>query len=279
MFSLDLSCLHPFPCWEFPCTSPRRDALQHCAGLWPCCVGSSDSNLVLLLLFLPPRSTAARAGVFSSAGGFSVLSCVQRHRVCSLIEWIQSAACVAGGKFWVPLRSCTAPGFPLWLCLHLCLCVLHGALLLRLPWRAWACPREDGVQGCSCWGGRAWGTRCSGELAPRAEERAFSSLWQLGPSGDPAWGWHSCLHRGNSGGTECAGTPAVSAEGALVLPGSRPGLWQLLSERLCGCSFSTAPGSLPREGSNRPASLWGLPLSRADVWGQRGYSNGSTACM
>ena len=102
MFSFDLSCQHPFPCWKFPCTLPPRDALQHCAGLWPCCVGSSDSNLVLLLLFLPPRSTAARAGVFSFAGGFNVLSYVQRHRVCSLIEWIQSATCAAGGKVLSP---------------------------------------------------------------------------------------------------------------------------------------------------------------------------------
>ena len=76
--------------------------------------------------------------------------------------------------------------------------------------------------------------RYSGELAPRAKERAFSSLWQLGPRGDPAWGWLSCSDRGNSGGTECAGTLAVSAEGALALPASRPHLWQLRSEHLWG---------------------------------------------
>ena len=33
--------------------SPR--ALQHCAGLGPCCVGSSDSNLVLLLPVLASK--------------------------------------------------------------------------------------------------------------------------------------------------------------------------------------------------------------------------------
>ena len=32
------------------------------------------------------------------------------------------------------------PGFQLWFYFHLCMCVVHWSLLLRLPWRAWVCP-------------------------------------------------------------------------------------------------------------------------------------------
>ena len=49
MFFLSHCCQSPFPCWESQSTSPPEDALQHCADLWTCCRGSSDSNLVLLL--------------------------------------------------------------------------------------------------------------------------------------------------------------------------------------------------------------------------------------
>ena len=45
-------CQSPFPCWESQSTSPLQDALQHCAELWICCRGSSDSNLVLHLCVL-----------------------------------------------------------------------------------------------------------------------------------------------------------------------------------------------------------------------------------
>ena len=156
MFFLDLSYQHPFCCWESPCTSPPRDALQHCAGLWPCCVGSSDSNLLLLRLFLPPRSTAARAVCFllrERSVSFHVFRDTESAPWSSgfNLQLVQQV-----GRFWV-LRSRTAPGFQLWLGLHLCLCVLHGALLLRLPWRAWACPREDGVRGLQLLGQQGLG--------------------------------------------------------------------------------------------------------------------------
>ena len=38
----------PFPSWESQSALPPWNALQHCADLWTCCAGSSDSNLVLL---------------------------------------------------------------------------------------------------------------------------------------------------------------------------------------------------------------------------------------
>ena len=41
-------CQSPFPRWESQSTSPPRMP-SNTAGLWTCCGGSSDSNLVLLL--------------------------------------------------------------------------------------------------------------------------------------------------------------------------------------------------------------------------------------
>ena len=52
MFILSHCCQSSFPRWESQSTPPPQDALQHCAGLWICCGGSSDSNLVLLLCVL-----------------------------------------------------------------------------------------------------------------------------------------------------------------------------------------------------------------------------------
>ena len=73
MFFLSHCCLSPFPCWESQSISPLQDALQHCAELWICCRGSSDSNLILLLCFLPPMSTVIRTSVFSFVGALNDL--------------------------------------------------------------------------------------------------------------------------------------------------------------------------------------------------------------
>ena len=88
----------------------------------------------------------------------------------SLIMWILSRACTAGGKVWVLFLSHTAPGFQLWFYFHLYLWVIHLGLLLRLPWRTWVCPCEGQVwRWCSCLGQRGSGSaRYSGELAARA---------------------------------------------------------------------------------------------------------------
>ena len=50
-FFLSFCCQHPFPPLESQSTSPPLYALQHCTGLWTCCGGSLDSNLVLLQRF------------------------------------------------------------------------------------------------------------------------------------------------------------------------------------------------------------------------------------
>ena len=52
MFFLSHCYQSPFPHWESQSTLPPYDALQHCADLWTCCGGSSDSNLLLLLCFI-----------------------------------------------------------------------------------------------------------------------------------------------------------------------------------------------------------------------------------
>ena len=52
VFCLSHCCQCPFHRWESQSTSPSWGAFQHCAGLWACCGGNSDSNLVLLLCVL-----------------------------------------------------------------------------------------------------------------------------------------------------------------------------------------------------------------------------------
>ena len=47
--------------------------LPTCAGLWTCCGGSSDSNLVLRLCVLACNSTAIRTSAFSFVGALSGL--------------------------------------------------------------------------------------------------------------------------------------------------------------------------------------------------------------
>ena len=73
MFFLSLCCQCPFPRWESQSTSPPYSALQLHSGLWICYRGSSDSNLVLLLVFLRPIVTAIRTSAFSFAGALNVL--------------------------------------------------------------------------------------------------------------------------------------------------------------------------------------------------------------
>jgi len=82
--------------------------------------------------------------------------------ICSLYNWWEGY-----GVFFL---SHTAHGFQLWFYFHLCMWVVHWGLLLRLPWRAWACPCEGQVwRWCSCLGCRGSGsTRYSGGLAARA---------------------------------------------------------------------------------------------------------------
>ena len=73
MFFLSHCCKSPFPHWESEPTSHPYDTLQHCADLWTFCGGSSDSNLVLLLVFLLPMATAIRTSVLSFGGALNDL--------------------------------------------------------------------------------------------------------------------------------------------------------------------------------------------------------------
>ena len=82
------------------------------------------------------------------------------------------------GRFGVFFLGHTAPEFQLWFYFHLCMCVIHWGLLLRLPWRIWVCPCEAQMWSwCSCVGCRVSGsTRYSGELAAR--EAGNIVLWK-----------------------------------------------------------------------------------------------------
>ena len=62
--------------------------------------------------------------------------------ICSLYSWWEG--------FGSSLKS-TAPGFQLWFYFHLCMCVIHWGLLLRLPWRTWACPCDRCGLGTGAW--------------------------------------------------------------------------------------------------------------------------------
>ena len=73
MFFLSHCCQSAFPRWESHSTSPPYEAFQLCAGLWPCCGGSSDSNLSYSCVSLRPVSTAVRTSAFSFSGALSDL--------------------------------------------------------------------------------------------------------------------------------------------------------------------------------------------------------------
>ena len=60
MFLLSHCCQRPFPHGGSRSSSPPRGALQHCAGLWTRCGGSSDWNLVLLLCVLASNVHSCR---------------------------------------------------------------------------------------------------------------------------------------------------------------------------------------------------------------------------
>ena len=55
---------------------------QHCANLWTCCGGSSDSNPVLLLCVLASNVHSYQNYVFSFVGALNDLFIFHRHRVC-----------------------------------------------------------------------------------------------------------------------------------------------------------------------------------------------------
>ena len=82
MFFLSHCHQSPFTHWESQSTSPPPDALPHRAGLWTCCGGSSDSDLVLLLCVLASNPQLSELVCFL-LWEFSVAFYIfRRHRVC-----------------------------------------------------------------------------------------------------------------------------------------------------------------------------------------------------
>ena len=98
MFFLSLCCQSPFPAGSHSPPHLPRDALQHCAGLWTCCRGSSDSNLVLVCSCLqcPQLSEVMCFLLWELSMTFYIF---HRHRgclidhvdlICSLYSWWES---------------------------------------------------------------------------------------------------------------------------------------------------------------------------------------------
>ena len=105
--------------------------------------------------------------MFSSAGALGVLSCVQRHGVCSLIEWIQSSTCAAGGK----VLSSPQPHCP-WVS-----AVAWSPPLPVCP--PWGFAAEAALEGMGLpQGGRGAGVTTAGAAGPGAP--GAQGNWRLG---------------------------------------------------------------------------------------------------
>ena len=143
MLFLSHCCQGPYPCWESQSTSPPQDAFQHCADLWTCCGGSSDSNLVLVLCVLASKVHSYQSWCVFFVGDLSMLLYIaQTQSLLSQSCGFNLQLLQLVGRFWVFFLSHTAPGFQLWFYFHLHTWVVHWGLLLRLPWRTWVCPCE-----------------------------------------------------------------------------------------------------------------------------------------
>ena len=140
--------------------------------------------------------------------------------------------------------SRSAPGAQLCFYPYLCMWVIHGNLLLRLPWRTQVCTGED------------WAWRCHGCLIHRnpgsswtpvttgSRDTAllgfFPSIWLLCPSEDRRWRWHGCLDCRDCSDARCAVKSIATGMENTVLLESFSNLWQLVFKGLSGWSFSIA---------------------------------------
>ena len=121
-------------------------SLQLCAGLWPCCGGSSESNLVLLRV---PASSVHRhqnQRVFPYGSAQWPVICPTDTASAWLTLWFNLQLVEPVGRLWVFFLSHAAPGFQLWFYSHLCVWVVHWGSLLRLPCRTWVCPVRPGAE-------------------------------------------------------------------------------------------------------------------------------------
>ena len=121
-------------------------------------------------VFLPPMSTVTRivclllwelSMTFYIFHGHRVSLVDHVDLICSLYSWWEGFG--SSSLATLPLGfSCGSISPYMW--------VIHSALLLRLPWRAWICPCGGQVwRWCSCLGPRDSGsTSYSGELVARA---------------------------------------------------------------------------------------------------------------
>ena len=160
MFFLSPCCQSPFPRWESQSASPPQDALQHCADLWPCCKGISDSNLVLLLcscLQCPQPSELVHYLLWELSVSFCIF---HRHGVC-LVDHVDLICSLYNQweGFGSSSLATLTPGFNCGFIFSSIYGSSAGVQLLRLPWRAWVCPCEGHMwKWCSCLGHRGSGS-------------------------------------------------------------------------------------------------------------------------
>ena len=167
MFLLSHCCQPPFPHGGSRSSSPPGGALQHCAGLWTRCGGSSDSNLVLLLCVLASNVHSCRN------------SCIffRRHSQCPSTDTV----CLVGRVDLVfslynwceGFGSCSLATLPLG---FNCGFISTSACGLSTGVCSWGRPGEPGSApvrarcggGAVAWVARVLAAQYSGELAARA---------------------------------------------------------------------------------------------------------------
>ena len=176
MFFLSHRCQNPFPHWESQSPSPPQDALQHCADLWTCCGGSSDSNLVLLLCVLAfsVHSHQSQSIFFCGSSQWPFIYSI-RYRVCLVDHVDLICSLYSQWKGFGSSSLATVPlGFNCGFISTSTCGSSTGVQLLRLHCRIWVC-RDSGS------------TRYSGELVARAagnivlQKNMATSIGQYAP--------------------------------------------------------------------------------------------------
>ena len=124
-----------------------QDCSNHASGTT---VGAVEATQTLAWpishLYLPRKSTAAKARPVSAAGTLVVPSDVPEVLSLQSQSWgCNSVVHTVGGEISA-LLSCMAPGALLWFQPHLCTWATHRHLLPGLPWSTQSPPRWEGAE-------------------------------------------------------------------------------------------------------------------------------------
>ena len=216
------------------------------AGLWTCCGGSLDSNLVLLpcVLVYNFHSWIDQVALICSlcswweGFGSSSLATLPLGFTCSFIFtsacgsstgvccWGCSggfgsdtvgARCRGGTDAWVAV-ALASPGTQRsqWLGQQEISCSRRAWQPTPVFLPAWRIPRIEKLGRPQSTGSQSW----TWSKWPHVQRwRNFSSFWQLCPREEHAWKWCSCLDHGDLGNAGYAGEPAAIVTGDMALLG------------------------------------------------------------